>query len=383
MLTLHCSKASKPMKTLSSFLLILLFSTFMHAQTHIQSSPFGTLPDGRTVQLFSLKNAQGMEVRISNYGGIITHMLVPNKQGKVENVTLNRPGLAAYVENNPFFGALVGRFGNRIAKGSFTLDGNNYQLFINNGPNALHGGKQGFDKKLWDAKILEGPEPSLQLHYRSPDMEEGYPGNLDVWVTYALGKDNALSIQYQAQSDKKTIINLTNHAYFNLSGDFSKPITQHQMHLMAPFYLPVDAGLIPTGEIRPVKGSAFDFLQSQAIGTRIDAPEEQIQRGGGYDHCWVFDKKPGELALAAKVLEPSSGRVMEVLTTEPGVQFYTGNFLNGKVEGAPGQFYQKRSGFCLETQHFPDSPNKSQFPSPVLSPGERYQSTTIYRFSVQ
>ncbi len=348
--------------------------------TPIQKSTFGTLPDGQTADLYTLKNKNGMEVRITNYGGIVTYLTAPDVNGKFENVVLKLESLEAYVKGNPFFGALVGRYGNRIAKGKFNLDGKEYSLFINNGENALHGGKKGFDKVLWTAKPIAGAEPSLELKYLSKDMEEGYPGNLSVKVTYTLKNNNALSISYEATTDKPTVLNLTNHTYFNLTGNPQNKITSHQIKLNASKFLPVDKGLIPTGELRDVKGSAFDFTSMQLIGDRINANEEQIKLGNGYDHCWVFDKAPKSFQEVVQVYEPISGRKMKMFTDQPATQFYTGNFLNGSVEGLLGQFFQQRSGFCLETQHFPDSPNQAAFPSTVLRPGEKYETKTEYVF---
>lgn len=346
----------------------------------IQKSTFGKLADGQVADLYTLKNKHGMEVRITNYGGIITYLAAPDANGKFENVVLKLESLDAYVKGNPFFGALVGRYGNRIAKGKFTLDGQTYSLFINNGENALHGGKKGFDKVVWKANAIAGDEPKLELSYLSKDMEEGYPGNLSVKVTYTLKNSNTLSIHYEATTDKPTVLNLTNHTYFNLTGNPANKITNHQIMLKASTFLPVDKGLIPTGELRKVKGSAFDFTEFHNIGERIAANEEQIQIGNGYDHCWVFDKPSGSFAEVVEVYEPSSGRKMRMSTDQPATQFYTGNFLNGTVEGLPGQFFQQRSGFCLETQHFPDSPNQPSFPSTVLRPGEKFDSTTEYTF---
>lgn len=346
----------------------------------IQKSTFGTLPNGQIADLYTLKNNNGMEVRITNYGGIITYLTAPDTKGKFENVILKLESLDAYVKGHPFFGALVGRFGNRIAKGKFTLDGKEYSLFINNGENALHGGQKGFDKVLWTAKPIEGAEPKLELTYLSKDMEEGYPGNLSVKVTYTLKSNNALSIAYEATTDKPTVLNLTNHTYFNLTANPQNKITAHQIKLNASRFLPIDKGLIPTGELKDVKGSAFDFTTMHAIGQRIDADEEQIKFGNGYDHCWVFDKPLKKFDQVVEVYEPTSGRKMKMFTDQPATQFYTGNFLNGSVEGLPGQFFQQRSGFCLETQHFPDSPNKPNFPTTVLRPGEKYETKTEYVF---
>ena len=324
-----------------------------------------------------------MQVKIINYGGIITDIIVPDKNGKFENVNLNLPDIETYATKNRSFGALIGRFGNRIANGKFSLDGKEYKLFVNNGPNSLHGGKIGFDKKIWAAKRISGEEAKLALSYFSKDMEEGYPGNLEVKVVYTLTNSNELKIEYEAETDKATVINLTNHAYFNLSGDFSKNVLNHELKINAPFYLPVNQHLIPLGNLADVKGTAMDFLGSHTIGERIEANEEQLKLGSGYDHCWVFDKKENGLILAAEAYEPTSGRAMKVFTTEPAVQFYSANHLNGTLHSSNGVAMGKRSGLCLETQHFPDSPNQANFPSTVLRPGEKFFSKTVYQFFVK
>jgi aldose 1-epimerase len=357
-----------------------------NAMTNIDLQQFGMLNDSTSAMIYTLKNEAGMEVAITNFGGHILSLKVPDKNGKFTDITHSCDSLKQYVDGIPFFGPIVGRFGNRIAKGKFSLDGKDYNLFINNGPNALHGGKQGFDKKLWAATIVDGPEPSLKLSYTSPDMEEGYPGNLAVEVTYILQKDNSLKIDYKAVTDKATVLNLTNHAYFNLAGaDGSNNILDHELTIFADRITSVDATLIPTGVLLPVQNTPFDFQKSTKIGARInDATNEQIKFGGGYDHNFAFTDSTNSLKLGASVFEPTSGRVMEVYTTEPGVQFYTGNFLDGKIVGKGGKItYGKRSGFCLETQHFPDSPNQPNFPSTLLKPGDTFKSTTIYKFSVK
>jgi aldose 1-epimerase len=348
----------------------------------IEKAPFGKLADGQEVDLYTLKNAAGMEVKISNYGGIVVSWTAPDKNGKFEDITHGCDSLAGYIKGVPFFGALVGRYGNRIAKGKFTLDGQEYSLPINNGQNALHGGLKGFDKRIWTVIPTDGEEPSLKLTYLSKDGEEGYPGNLSVEVIYTLQKDNALKIDYKATTDKATVVNLTNHAYFNLSGD--KDILNHDVVLNADKFLPVDATLIPTGELKSVTGTPFDFTTSHKIGERIDdSTDVQIKFGGGYDHCWVLTDSTQNLKLAATVHEAKSGRFMEVYTTEPAIQFYTGNFLDGTIVGKKGTTYGRRSGLCLETQHFPDSPNKPSFPTTVLKPGETYKTTTVYKFSTK
>lgn len=348
----------------------------------ITKTDFGTLPGGEKVALFTLKNEAGMEVGIITYGGIITTLKVPDKQGIYKDVVMGFPTLDQYVESNPYFGAIIGRYGNRIAGGKFTLDGEEYILAKNNGPNHLHGGVKGFDKVVWQAtEKTDDNSSSLLLSYLSPDGEEGYPGNLQVRVTYTLNQDNSLDMIYEASTDKKTVVNLTNHSYFNLSGDFSRTILDHMLEIEADGYLPVDSGLIPTGEIRPVSGTPFDFREPKEIGQDIQADNEQIRLGKGFDHCWVLNKQDDEMPLAARAHEPNSGRVLEVYTTEPGIQFYSGNFLDGTLPAKNGGTYAQRSGFCLETQHYPDSPNQAGFPSVVLNPGEQYTSRTSFKFS--
>lgn len=349
---------------------------------------FGQLPDGRQVHLYTLENKSGFRADISDLGGIVVNLLVPDKNGKTADVSLGCRNAAEYLETSSYLGALIGRYGNRIAQGRFTLDGETYTLATNNAPNgipcALHGGKVGFDKVLWRAtpSVRDG-NPTLELSYDSPDGEEGYPGNLSVRVTYTVTPQNELRIDYEAATDKATPVNLTNHTYFNLHGEGEGTILDHVLMLRASKTTPVNAGLIPTGEIVPVAGTPFDFTVPRAIGDRIDAESEQLKLAGGYDHNWVIDQQNGELALIATVHEPKSGRFMEVLTTEPGVQFYSGNFLDGSIAGKSGKNYPKRSGFCLETQHFPDSPNHPHFPSTILRPGETLRSTTVYRFSAK
>lgn len=351
-------------------------------QPGIEKTGFGALPDGRAVDLFTLRNAQGMEMKITNYGGAIVSWTAPDRNGKYEDVVLGCDSLAGYLRGTPFFGALIGRYGNRIAKGEFSLDGVQYSLATNNIGNHLHGGIVGFDKVLWTAAPVAGDEPALKLTYLSKDGEEGYPGKLQVEVVYTLQKDNALKIDYTATTDKKTVVNLTNHSYFNLAG--KGDILSHELVLNAAAFLPVDSTLIPTGERRPVAGTVFDFTKPTPIGARInDATDLQIKYGLGYDHCWVLTDPSNALKPAAVLSEPANGRVLEVLTTEPAIQFYSGNFLDGKVIGKGGGAYQYRSGLCLETEHFPDSPNRPDFPGTTLNPGETYRTTTIYRFSVR
>lgn len=351
-------------------------------EVNISKSVFGALPDGRSADLYTLKNANGMVVKISNYGGTITYWSAPDKEGKYADITLGCDSLQGYLKGVPYFGALIGRYGNRIANGKFTLEGKQYVLEKNNGVNALHGGIKGFDKVLWEATPVDGEEPQLMLKYISADGEEGYPGTLTTEVTYTLQKDNSLKIEYSATTDKTTVLNLTNHAYFNLSGDMSREILDHEVSIKADKFLPVNETLIPTGELKPVSGTVFDFNKSTKIGTGINnLKDQQIVYGKGYDHCWVFSDTSKTLKSVAKVYEPASGRLMEVLTTEPAIQFYSGNFLDGTIKGKGGIVYKHRSGLCLETQHYPDSPNQSGFPSTVLKPGERYNTVTVYKFS--
>ena len=356
----------------------------MFAKEGITKKPWGKTSDGAAVELYTLTNANGMQVSISDYGALVTSLLVPDRDGKLEDVVLGYETVDDYIKDSPYFGAVVGRYGNRIAKGSFTLDGKTYdKLAINNEPNHLHGGLKGFDKVVWKAKPFETENgPALELTYRSVDGEEGYPGNLDVKITYMLGNDNTLAVNYEATTDKATPINLTQHSYFNLAGQGNGDILKHEVMLNADGFTPVDETLIPTGEIKPVEGTPFDFRKPTAIGARVDdTSDEQIKFGGGYDHNFVLNKEgTKDATLAARVTEPTTGRMMEVYTTEPGVQFYVGNFLDGSLTGKGGKVYQKRYGFCLETQHYPDSPNQPNFPSTILKPGEKYDTTTVFKF---
>ncbi len=354
------------------------------ARQQMKKEPFGQTQDGLPVDLWTLTNKNGVTVSITNYGGIVTALSVPDRTGAFKDVVLGFDALDGYLKGHPYFGAIIGRYGNRIAKGRFTLNGVEYKLAPNNGENHLHGGVRGFDKAVWSAREAPGPDgPALELTYLSKDGEEGYPGNLSVKVVYTLTDNNELRIDYTATTDKDTIVNLTNHSYFNLAGQGEGDILGHEMTIFADKFTPVDAGLIPTGELRSVEGTPFDFRKPVAIGARINDRDQQLEYGGGYDHNFVLSSGGGALAPAARVYEPVSGRVMEVLTTEPGVQFYTGNFLDGTITGKGGKVYRRRYGFCLETQHFPDSPNKPEFPSVVLRPGEEYRTTTVYRFSAQ
>ena len=350
----------------------------------IKKQTFGTTQDGTAVELYTLNNGQGITARIMTYGAIILSLETPDRDGNAKDIVLGFDNLADYEKSNPYFGAIVGRYGNRIGKGQFTLNGQDYQLSTNDGDNHLHGGVKGFDKVVWKAKpVQETGRVGLNLHYLSPDGQEGYPGNLSLTVTYWLNRDNELVIDYQATTDKPTIVNPTHHSYFNFAGPGETPILDHQMQIFADNFTPTDAGLIPTGEMAPVKGTPMDFRQPTAIGARIDADYQPLKFAGGYDHNWVLNRTDDGLSLAARVTEPTSGRVLEVLTTEPGLQFYAGNFLDGTLTGKNGVVYPFRTGFCLEAQHYPDSPNKLDWPSVVLNPGQTYNQKTVYRFSAQ
>jgi aldose 1-epimerase len=351
----------------------------------IDRQPFGTTPGGEEVEVFTLTNANGMEVRVINYGGIILSVKVPDREGTFADVTLGFSSLAPYLERHPYFGAIIGRYGNRIAGGQFTLDGEEYTLATNNGPNHLHGGDRGFDAVVWGVEPFQTDDGiGLVFNYTSPDGEEGYPGTLDVQVTYTLTNGNELVFDYLATSDRPTHVNLTQHAYWNLAGDGEGDILGHELTLNASRYTPVDSTLIPTGELRSVEGTPFDFRHPSTIGARIDQEDEQLRHGRGYDHNWVLDRTygDGEPVLAARLSEPRTGRVLEVYTTEPGIQFYAGNFLDGSLTGKGGVVYEHRTGLALETQHYPDTPNQPAFPSTVLRPGEEYRSRSVYRFSV-
>jgi aldose 1-epimerase len=351
----------------------------------IASEPWGEV-DGEEVALYTLTNANGMEVKITNYGGIITSVVVPDRDGAMENVTLGFTTLDDYVEGHPYFGNITGRYANRIARGTFDIEDENFYLALNNGPNTLHGGEKGFDKYVWAAEEVTGEgEVGVKLSRVSPDMEEGYPGNLDVEVTYTLTDSDEIRIDYRATTDEPTHVNLTNHAYWNLAGDGSGSTDGHELTLMASNYTPVDANLIPTGEIAPVAGTPLDFTTPHAIGERVRDNFEQLLLGRGYDHNFVLDRPSPDdttLILAARVVEPESGRTLEISTTEPGIQFYSGNFLDATEIGAAGKMYRQGDGFALETQHYPDSPNQPEFPSTLLEPDGEFNSTTIFAFSV-
>lgn len=351
------------------------------ASTEMEKELFGKLPDGKEVYRHVLKNKNGVEVHVINYGGIITHLKTPDKNGVFGDIVLGYDSLSGYLKESPYFGAVVGRYGNRIANGKFSLDGKEYTLVQNNNGQHLHGGTVGFDKVFWNIESLTSEKgPALRLSYISKDGEEGYPGNLSIEVDYILTEDNALELHYKATTDKKTVVNLTQHTYFNLTGNASRDILEHELKLNADRYIPVNSTLIPTGELAPVKGTPFDFTTFTAIGKRINEKNDQLKIAGGYDHCWVLSSNDS-LRNAGSLYEPGSGRVVDVLTTEPGIQFYSGNFLTGTITGKGGVVYNHRYGLCLETEHFPDSPNQPQFPSVVLSPGEVYTTQTIYRFS--
>ena len=371
-------------KLLGAIGAVALLGNLAWAQPSLVKQSFGKTKDGQSVEQYMLKNANGIEARIINYGGIVTHLFTPDRDGQRADVVLGFDSLAEYEKGHPFFGCIVGRYGNRIAQGRFTLDGKTYTLAKNNGENHLHGGRKGFDKYVWKAEELKtSAGQALVLSHTSPDGDEGYPGKLQVTVTYTLTDANELRIDYRATTDKATPINLTNHSYFNLAGQGNGDILGHEVLINADRFTPVDETLIPIGELRSVAGTALDFRKPTGIGKRIDQDEEQTRYGKGYDHNWVLNKTGGELSLAARVHEPRTGRVLEVSTTEPGVQFYCGNFLDGKQVGKEGKSYQHRYGFCLETQHFPDSPNQPAFPSTILRPGEEYKSTTIFKFSTR
>ncbi len=347
------------------------------------AQPAGTV-EGIAIDRYTLSNSKGMQVEVITLGATVTRILVPDRSGRLGDVALGFDQPGSYLEPGPYFGAVVGRYANRIAKGRFALDGKPHALAVNNGPNSLHGGLRGFDKRVWTARpmISSGGASSVELRYVSKDGEEGYPGTLAVQVTYAVTEDNELRIDYLLTAEQDTIANVTNHTYFNLAGHGRGDITKHEIQIRADRFTPVDETLIPTGELRPVAGTPLDLTRPTLIGAGIDADDEQMRFGGGYDHNFVVSGAPGVLRPAARVTESSTGRVLEVTTTEPGVQFYSGNFLDG-VKGKDGMVYPRRSGFCLETQHFPDSPNQPSFPSTVIKAGQPYRSTTVYRFSAR
>lgn len=368
-----------------ALLLLLVSVAIATAQTGITKESFGKTADGQSVDIYTLTNRHGMKARITNYGGIVVSLTAPDRDGKYADVVLGYNDLDSYLKPPfPYFGALIGRYGNRIAKGRFTLNGVEYKLAVNNGENSLHGGLKGFDKVVWTAsEVRSAAGPALDLKYLSKDGEEGYPGNLSVDVVYTLTNNDELKIDYRATTDKDTVLNLTHHGYFNLAGEGNGDILNHRLVLKANRFLPTDAGAIPTGELRNVAGSPFDFLKMTAMGAHINDENEQIKIGNGYDHTWVINGLMGKLRQAAIVFEPTTGRMMEVWTTEPGVQFYTGNYLDGTAVGKSGKPYQRRNGFCLETQHYPDSPNHPKFPTTTLKKGQTFRSTTVYKFSAR
>ncbi|HLH19798.1 MAG TPA: aldose epimerase family protein [Bryobacteraceae bacterium] len=344
----------------------------------VQKQAFGKLPDGTPVDLYTLSNAKGMQARIMTYGGAVVSLTAPDRAGRYADVVLGMDDLDGYLKGVPYFGALIGRYGNRIGNAQFTLNGKTYHLPKNDGNNTLHGGNRGFDKRVWTAHETEG---GLELTYVSADGEEGFPGKLTAKVVYSVTPANELRIEYTATTDKDTVVNLTNHSYFNLAGQGEGDILGHQVTIHATRFTPVDAGLIPTGELRPVEGTPFDFRKATAIGERVAAKDRQVEYGKGIDHNWVLDGSG--MRVAAEVYEPKTGRTMQVLTDQPGLQFYTGNFLDGTIHGKGGKVYGHRSAFCMETQHFPDSPNKPEFPTTVLKPGQTYHTVTVYRFSAR
>lgn len=354
------------------------------AQTRVTLAPFARTPDDQNVDVITLRNQNGVEIRVMTYGATILSIKTPDKSGQIDDVTLGFDTFAPYIDKSPYFGAVVGRYGNRIAKGKFTLDGQTYTLATNNGPNHLHGGTNGFDKRIWTADPFQnGSGVGVKLAYVSADGEEGYPGKLTAQVTYTLADDNRLIVDYRATTDKATVLNLTQHTYWNLAGAKANDILGHVLMLNADRYTPVDDTLIPTGELASVEGTPFDFRTPTAVGARINEDNEQLKRGKGYDHNWVLTRQVDGLSVAARVVEPTTGRTLEVSTTEPGIQFYSGNFLDGTITGKSGRVYALRSGFCLETQHFPDSPNHPNFPSTILRPGQEYKTQTVFTFGVQ
>lgn len=371
------------MRRLGLVLAVVAVWGCLTASAEILKKPFGRTADGKQVELYTLKNSNGTTVSIMTYGATVVDLLVKDRDGQFADVSLGYESLDGYIKNSPYFGAIVGRYGNRIKEGKFSLDGKDYTLATNNGPNALHGGIVGFDKVVWKADIIKSGK-AVRFVYLSRDGEEGYPANLAVAVIYELRNDDALQIDYMAKSDGKTVANITNHTYFNLAGNGNGDILDHMVMINADRYTPVDSTLIPTGELAPVAATPMDFNLPKTIGERITDGFEQLIFGGGYDHNWVLNKKkPGSITFAAQVYEPTSGRMMQILTTEPGLQFYSGNFLDGTIMGKGGAPYKHRSGFCMETQHYPDSPNQPAFPSTVLEAGKLLKSRTIYKFTAK
>lgn len=350
----------------------------------ISKSDFGKTPEGLSVEKYTLKNEKGTSIDIITYGGIITSWTAPNKDNVYEDIVLGYNSLEEYTKSSPYFGALIGRYGNRIANSKFSLDGTEYTLAKNDGPNNLHGGVKGFDKVVWTASPSTTENTaSLQLTYLSKDLEEGFPGNLTSIVTYTLNNDNSLKVVYEATTDKKTIVNLTQHSYFNLSGDFTKSILDHEIVIDADAYIPVDATLIPTGELADVTNTPFDFRKPKTMALEIENDDDQLKKGLGYDHCWVLNNQDKGMRLVSTAHHPTSGRLLEIFSDEPGIQLYSGNFLDGTLPSKSGGTYAHRTGFCLETQHYPDAPNQKNFPSVVLEPGDKYSSKTTFKFSVK
>jgi aldose 1-epimerase len=366
-------------------IILALTVALLPAGTGVTRAAFGTMPDGTSIEVFTIANARGLEVRAIEFGAIIVSLTAPDRNGRTADVVLGYDTLADYVsKNTPYLGGVVGRYANRIAKGRFTLDGQEYKLATNNAPNHLHGGVKGFDKVAWSGEPVTGSDgPGVAFTYTSRDGEEGYPGTLKARVTYTLNDRNELIVEYHATSDKPTHVNLSQHSYFNLSGG-DRNILDHQLTINADRFTPVDETLIPTGELAPVAGTPLDFRKSAAIGARIEDKHVQLLRGRGYDHNFALlkPKAASELSQAARLVDPVSGRTLDIATTEPGVQFYSGNFLDGTLKGKKGRVYAQRWGLCLETQHFPDSPNRPNFPSTILRPGEEYRSRTVFTFGV-
>ncbi len=373
-------------ETLLCIAIIFLTSSCMsnNSKVRIEKSPYGTTVEGIDVHEYTLSNQQGMEISIINYGGIITSWTAKDKNGVYEDIVLGYNELSEYEKESPYFGAIIGRYGNRIAKGKFSIEGKEYTLAVNNGENHLHGGVKGFDKVVWDAEIRStDSSATLMLNYYSTDMEEGYPGNLEVEVEYTLNNEDELSVTYKSTTDKTTVINLTQHSYFNLSANFNNTILNHELVLNSDSFLPVDNTLIPTGEFRDVTNTPFDFRAPKIIGQQIDEEDLQLKNGFGYDHCWILKEQDMGVRFVASAFEPQSRRYLEVYSDQPGIQFYSGNFLDGTLPSKNNGSYEFRSGFCLETQHFPDSPNQKNFPSVLLWPEEEYKSQTIFKLSVK
>lgn len=364
-------------RKLAVLLSFAMCSFAAQAKTLVAKASFGQMPDGTPVEIYTLQD-ESLEAQIMTYGGILISLEVPDRQGKRDDVVLGYNSLDKYLQNSPFFGALVGRYANRIAHGQFRLDAKTYSLPKNNGQNTLHGGPRGFDKVVWSARPIKN---GVELSYLSEDGEQGFPGNLTATVRYTLA-GNTLQIDYSAKTDQDTVVNLTNHSYFNLTGQGKGDILRHELKINASRYTPVDAALIPTGKLESVEGTPFDFRKRTSIGSRIDDDNEQLRDGKGYDHNWVLDKPDGKMGEAAELYDPATGRVMDVFTTEPGLQFYSGNGLNGSITGKDGRIDGPRSALALETQHFPDSPNHANFPSTELKPGETYHQMTEFRFSI-